>query len=117
MTGLPALMAAHQDFSWDGPAPGTGQPALLPRPRFVHAVLVEAPGPKSPWFQDYVRAGSPWRALCGTEVLVVTTSFFDEAARGACKRCAGAVERWLDDESLINWDWVVHDRKTPAGLP
>ena len=104
MPHLPAFVTAHQDFGWKGDRPGVGEPVLLGSPRFVHAVLVEAPGPLTPWFQDYVRTGSAWHALCGVEVLVVTSTFFDGRAKGSCKKCVGVVERWLDDESLVRWN-------------
>jgi hypothetical protein len=107
MSHLPALMTAHQDFDWDGDSPGIGEPVLMRSPRFVHAVLAEAPGPVTPWFQDYVRTGSAWHALCGVEVLVVTSTFFDGLAKGSCRKCAAIVDRWLDDESLVRWDRSV----------
>ena len=110
MAVLPVFMAAHQDYSWeDGGAAGSGRPVLKASPRFVHAALVEAPGPPSPLFQNYARAGQGWRSLCGVEVLAITSVVYDETAAGSCKKCAQTIESWLDDESLIRWEHLVSE--------
>ena len=109
---VPAFVAAHRDYSWTGDARNPGQPTLLVRPRIVHVVLVAAPGPIAPWFQNYTETGARWLALCGAEVLAVTPRFFDERAPGSCRRCGDVMNRWLDDLDGIRWDAQVHP---PAG--
>lgn len=103
---MAAFLVGHIDFSWTGDARAPGEPALSPKPRVLHAALVEAPGPSAALFQDYLRSGQRWRALCGTEVLAITTQFFDDAALWSCRRCAHVMNRWLDGDP-VQWENAV----------
>lgn len=103
----PSFVIGHVDFHWTGDALEPGTPALADHPRVLHSVLVRAPGPRMPVFQDYRRATGPWRALCGAEVLAVTGGFFDDAARWSCRRCGELVNRWLDDDTLVRWELEI----------
>jgi hypothetical protein len=117
MAVLPIFMAAHQDYSWEeGGTADSGRPVLTSSPRLVHAALAEAPGPASPLFQNYARTGPGWRAVCGVEVLAITSAIFDEGTRRSCKKCAATVDRWLDDESLIRWEQLIPDTGRVARL-
>jgi hypothetical protein len=103
----PAFVAGHADYAWEGDPRAGGAPILLTEPRVVHAVLVEAPGPSSPWFQDYARTETEWRSLCGATILAVTTRFFDDGARRTCSRCAETLSRWLETPEQIRYERAV----------
>lgn len=110
-SATPAFVVAHGDYAWSGDILDPGRPALPTRPSVLHAVLIDAPGPRATIYQDYAD-GISWRALCGTEVLAITPTFFDDASRSACPGCGVVMNRWLDDADAIRWDLRVPPRGT-----